>query len=98
MDSTQISRSLLQRCVRVRLMRALERGTYYGVVRAVKLHKRTGELLSATVQRPGGERAVTGATYSARCGGETLRLRPEELEAVSWRGRMLPLAEFLRGW
>jgi hypothetical protein len=85
--------NLVGRPVRAMLRRDAQAGSLYGTVRSVAV-TRKGGLKSAIVQRPGGERVVDGASYCARCRGERVRVRAEEIEAVGWYGKMVPLNEW----
>jgi len=74
-------------------------GFFCGVVRKVTLtratKKRPASVKSIVVQRIGGELAVSGKSYSARCGGERIRMTLEDLTGVSWFGKMRPVQDFL---
>ena len=74
-------------------------GTYCGTVRKVTMTKATKKKPAAIktliVQRVGGPTAVTGKSYSAKCGGERVRITPDCLVGVSWFGKMRPLTQFL---
>lgn len=74
-------------------------GTFYGIVRKVTLtratRKRPAEIKTLIVQRPGGENVVNGKSYSARCGGERIRITLDQVQAVSWFGKLRPLDEWL---
>jgi hypothetical protein len=74
-------------------------GFFCGIVRKVVMtrgtKKRPAEIKTVTVQRIGGDQAVSGKSYSAKCGGERIRLTPDYIVGVSWFGKMRPLEEFL---
>lgn len=74
-------------------------GTFCGIVRKVTLTRATKKkpavIKTLVVQRIGGEFAVSGKSYSARCGGERIRLELDAVSGVSWFGKMRPVAEFL---
>tara|TARA_R110002153_G_scaffold54447_2_gene151667 strand:- start:2696 stop:2992 length:297 start_codon:yes stop_codon:yes gene_type:complete len=74
-------------------------GYFCGIVRRVTMtrgtKKRPAEIKTLIVQRVGGEQALRGKSYSARCGGERVRLTLDQIQGVSWFGKMRPLDEFL---
>jgi hypothetical protein len=74
-------------------------GTFCGIVRKVTLTRATKKkpavIKTLVVQRIGGELAVSGKTYSAKCGGERIRLVLEDVLGVSWFGKLRPVVEFL---
>tara|TARA_R110000737_G_scaffold47134_6_gene67075 strand:+ start:11821 stop:12105 length:285 start_codon:yes stop_codon:yes gene_type:complete len=74
-------------------------GFYCGIVRKVTMtrgtKKRPAQIKTLVVQRPGGEMANMGKSYSARCGGDRVRLKIDEVTGVSWFGKMRPVCEVL---
>lgn len=70
-------------------------GRYGGIVRAVRVDMRAKppRLVGATIQRPSQE----GATLSARCRGEVVRLDQRAIERalVIYRKAATPVREFL---
>ena len=80
-------------------------GSFAGIVRKVTqtratkgTKKKPGKpavLKTITIQRPGGESVNSGASYSVRCQGAKMRLEPDQVDGVSWHGKLRPLAEFL---
>tara|TARA_R110000764_G_scaffold36736_2_gene81979 strand:+ start:15699 stop:16001 length:303 start_codon:yes stop_codon:yes gene_type:complete len=74
-------------------------GFFCGIVRKVTMTRATkarpATVKSIVVQRIGGEQANSGRSYSARCGGERIRMTLEDLTGVSWFGKMRPVQDFL---
>tara|TARA_R110002167_G_scaffold93122_2_gene249841 strand:+ start:37658 stop:37954 length:297 start_codon:yes stop_codon:yes gene_type:complete len=74
-------------------------GRFGGIVRKVTMTRgtkaRPSTIKTIVVQRPGGPGSINGKSYSARCGGDRIRLVPDEIIGVSWFGKLRTLDEFL---
>ncbi len=74
-------------------------GYYCGIVRRVTMTRGTklmpSRIKTLIVQRPGGTLANNGKSYSARCGGERVRLTMDQVTGISWFGKLRPVDEIL---